>query len=60
MNPLLGKKRSLSSLCNRQSEGSFTRSAVYSYASYSKALALKGSFMDKSALGIIDESRKLC
>jgi hypothetical protein len=60
INPLLEKKGLLSSLRSRQLEAGSARSAVYAHASYSKALGLKGSSIDKPALDILDISRNIC
>jgi hypothetical protein len=75
MNHVLAQKKSSSSLRGKQSEvGSSTpssttpsdqkpreaRSTDYARPSYETVLATKGSFMDKSNLGITDVSRSLC
>jgi len=75
MNHLLAKKKSLSSLCGKQSEaGSATPSSTtpsdqklreaksipYTRPSYETVLATKGSFIGKSDLGITDVSKRLC
>ena len=74
-NHLLARKRSSSSFRGKQSEaGSVTpssttpsdqkpreaKSAPYTRPSYATVLATKGSFMDKSDLGITDASKSLC
>jgi hypothetical protein len=75
LNHLLARRKSLSSLRGKQSEaGSVTpssttpsdqkpreaKSAPYTRPSYATVLATKGSFMDKSDLGITDASKSLC
>jgi hypothetical protein len=75
LNHLLARRKSSSSLRGRQSEaGSATpssttpsdqkpreaKSAPYARPSYTTVLATKGSFMDKSDLGITDTSKSLC
>jgi hypothetical protein len=75
LNHLLAKRKSLSSLRGKQSDaGSVTpssttpsdqkpreaKSAPYTRPSYATVLATKGSFMDKSDLGITDASKSLC
>jgi hypothetical protein len=75
MNHLLAKKKSSSSLREKQSEtGSTTpssatpsdqkprevKSAPYTRPSYATILATKGSFMEKSDLGITDATKNLC
>jgi hypothetical protein len=75
LNHLLARRKSSSSLRGRQSEaGSATpssttpsdqkpreaKSAPYARPSYTTVLATKGSFMDKSDLGITDASKSLC
>jgi hypothetical protein len=72
---LLARKKSSSSLRGKQSEaGSATpssttpsdqkpreaKSASYTRPSYTTVLATKGSFMDKSDLGVTDASKSLC
>jgi hypothetical protein len=72
MNHLFARKKSSSSLCNKQSEaGSVTpssttpsnqklrevKSAPYKDARYKLVLATKGSFISKSNLGITDKSK---
>ncbi len=74
MNHLLIKKKSLSSLCNKQSEASSTtpssttpsdqkpketKSTPYSRLSYKTILTTKGSFIGKFDLDITDTSKKL-
>ena len=66
----LARKKSTSSLRGKQSEtGSSTpsdqkprdvKSTVYARPSYTTVLATKGSFMDKSDLGITDTSKNIC
>jgi len=75
LNHLLARKKSSSSLRGKQSEaGSVTpssttpsdqkpreaKSAPYTRPSYPTILRTKGSFMDKSNLGITDASKSLC
>ncbi|KAK8900777.1 hypothetical protein QC760_010541 [Botrytis cinerea] len=75
MNHLLAKKKSSSSLRSKQSEVGYAaptsitpsdqkprevKSAPYTRPSYATIIATKGSFMDKSDLGITDASKKLC
>jgi hypothetical protein len=75
LNHLLIKRKSLSSLRSKQSDaGSVTlssitpsdqkprevKSAPYTRPSYATVLTTKGSFMDKSDLGITDVSKSLC
>jgi len=75
LNHLLAKRKSLSSLYSKQSDaGSVTpssitpsdqkpreaKSAPYTRPSYATVLATKGSFIDKSDLGITDASKSLC
>ena len=75
LNHLLARRKSSSSLRAKQSEaGSIasssttpsdqkqreTKSTPYARLSYTTVLATKGSFMDKSDLGITDASKKLC
>ncbi len=70
MNYLLARKRSSSSLREKQSEASSAtpsdqkpreaKSTPYTRPSYETVLATKGSFMGKFELGITDESKRLC
>jgi hypothetical protein len=75
MNHLLARKKSSSSLRGKQSEAGSAvpssttpsdqkpreaKSAPYTRLSYTTVLATKGSFMDKSGLGITDTSKSLC
>jgi hypothetical protein len=75
LNHLLARRKSSSSLRGKQSEaGSATpssttpsnqkpkeaKSAPYARPSYTTVLATKGSFIDKSDLGITDTSKSLC
>jgi hypothetical protein len=75
LNHLLARKKLLSFLCGKQLEaGSATpssitpsdqkpreaKSAPYTRLSYTTVLATKGSFIDKSDLGITDISKSLC
>ncbi|KAH6665192.1 hypothetical protein B0J14DRAFT_620938 [Halenospora varia] len=75
LNHLLARRKSSSSLRDKQSEaGSVTpssttpsdqkpreaKSAPYTRPSYTTVLATKGSFIDKSDLGITDASKSLC
>jgi hypothetical protein len=75
LNHLLAGKKSSSSLRGKQSEVSSVtassttpsdqkpreaKSAPYTRPSYTTVLATKGSFMDKSDLGITDASKTLC
>ena len=68
---VLARKKSSSSLRGKQSDSSAgapsstpaiksQKSAQYLRPSYATVLATKGSFMDKSDLGITDESKNLC
>ncbi|KAH8799638.1 hypothetical protein F5884DRAFT_825116 [Xylogone sp. PMI_703] len=75
MNHLLARKKSSSSFRGKQSEVSSAapssttpsdqkpreaKSTPYTRPSYTTVLATKGSFMDKSSLGITDASKNLC
>jgi hypothetical protein len=75
LNHLLVKRKSLSSLRGKQSDASSVtpssitlsnqklreaKSAPYTRPSYATVLATKGSFIDKSDLGITDASKSLC
>jgi hypothetical protein len=75
LNYLFVKKKLSFSLYNRQSEAGFAilsfitpsnqkpkeaKSASYTRLSYTTVLATKGSFINKSDLGIIDISKSLC
>jgi hypothetical protein len=74
MNHLLARKKSSSSLRSKQSEASSIapssipsdqkprdiKSSLYTRPSYTTVLGTKGSFMDKSDLGITDTSKMLC
>ena len=67
---LLARRKSSSSLRERRSEASSAtpsdqkpreaKSTPYMRVSYTTVLATKGSFMDKSDLGITDETKSLC
>jgi hypothetical protein len=68
MSHLLAKQKSSSSLRRKDSESDTTsdqkpreaKSTPYARPSYATVLATKGSFMDKSDLGITDASKSLC
>jgi hypothetical protein len=70
MSHLLAKQKSLSSLCRKDSKSDTTtpsdqkpreaKSTLYARSSYATVLATKGSFIDKSDLGITDASKSLC
>jgi len=75
MNHLLAKKKSLSSLRDKQSEASSAthssttpsnqkprevKSTLYQDACYETILATKGSFISKSKLGTINASKSFC
>jgi hypothetical protein len=70
MSQLLARQKSSSSLRRRNSESDTAtpsdqkpreaKSTQYARPSYTTVLATKGSFMDKSDLGIIDASKSFC